>query len=76
MFPLEAPYRQGLGADRRLGVPLLRPVRLVEGGTLREADIRAILNGARWPARNPNENIADLKAQLAANMRGGCARLR
>ncbi|MDX2307767.1 MAG: hydantoinase B/oxoprolinase family protein [Hyphomicrobium sp.] len=49
---------------------VIEGVRLVEGGTLREADIRAILNGARWPARNPNENIADLKAQLAANMRG------
>jgi 5-oxoprolinase (ATP-hydrolysing) len=28
------------------------------------------LTGGRYPARNPAENIADLKAQLAANARG------
>jgi 5-oxoprolinase (ATP-hydrolysing) len=30
----------------------------------------AILKGAKYPARNPEQNIADLRAQLAANEKG------
>ncbi|RMF13972.1 MAG: hydantoinase B/oxoprolinase family protein, partial [Alphaproteobacteria bacterium] len=33
-------------------------------------EIRALLEDAPWPARNPARNIADLKAQLAACERG------
>jgi len=47
---------------------------LVEGGTLREAELRAQLGGGQWPARNPAQNVADLRAQLAANARG-CAEI-
>ena len=44
---------------------------LVQGGTLREAPLRALLAAGPWPARNPAQNVADLRAQLAANARGG-----
>ena len=43
---------------------------LVVDGVLREAAVRAHLLGGPWPARNPDQNVADLKAQLAANTRG------
>ncbi|HKU45183.1 MAG TPA: hydantoinase B/oxoprolinase family protein, partial [Polyangiales bacterium] len=43
---------------------------IVEDGRLREAEIRALLGGARWPARNPDQNIADLRAQIAACEKG------
>ena len=43
---------------------------LVENGRLREAEMRALLAGARYPARNPDQNIADLRAQVAANEKG------
>ena len=36
-------------------------------GHFRESALRRILGGARYPARNPDQNIADIKAQLAAN---------
>ncbi len=45
-------------------------IRLVEKGRFAEERIRALLCGARYPARNPDQNIADLKAQVAANERG------
>lgn len=44
--------------------------RLVANGEFREAGIRAILEGARYPARNTERNLADLRAQVAANARG------
>jgi 5-oxoprolinase (ATP-hydrolysing) len=40
------------------------------GGQLREAETRALLAGARYPARNPDQNMADLRAQVAANQKG------
>jgi 5-oxoprolinase (ATP-hydrolysing) len=43
---------------------------LVAGGTLRESELRARLAAGPWPARNPAQNVADLRAQLAANARG------
>ncbi|MDQ1159162.1 5-oxoprolinase (ATP-hydrolyzing) [Sphingomonas sp. SORGH_AS 950] len=43
---------------------------LVDGGTLREAAFRELLAGARYPARSPDTNVADIKAQLAANATG------
>ena len=45
-------------------------VRIVMGGELLEGQVRALLARAPFPARNPDQNIADLKAQLAANARG------
>jgi 5-oxoprolinase (ATP-hydrolysing) len=43
---------------------------LVEEGHFREAETRALLGEGEWPARNPDRNISDLKAQLAACTRG------
>jgi len=43
---------------------------LVEGGRLREAELLALLQGGRWPSRNPQQNLADLRAQIAANEKG------
>jgi 5-oxoprolinase (ATP-hydrolysing) len=43
---------------------------LVDGGHFREAEFRALLAGARYPARSPDINVADIKAQIAANQTG------
>jgi 5-oxoprolinase (ATP-hydrolysing) len=43
---------------------------LVEAGSFREAETYALLTGNDYPARNPPMNIADLKAQVAANRMG------
>ncbi|BDA67390.1 Hydantoinase B/oxoprolinase [Rivularia sp. IAM M-261] len=43
---------------------------LVEEGNFQEAQLREVLGNHRYPARNPDQNIADLKAQIAANERG------
>jgi len=43
---------------------------LVQRGKLREDELRGQLASGRWPARNPSQNVADLRAQLAANARG------
>ena len=45
-------------------------VRLVDGGRFREAQIRTLLSSGPYPARNVDNNIADLKAQVAANEKG------
>jgi 5-oxoprolinase (ATP-hydrolysing) len=43
---------------------------LTRAGELREAELRAALARGPWPARKPLQNVADLRAQLAANARG------
>ncbi|MFT8243546.1 hydantoinase B/oxoprolinase family protein [Roseomonas sp. BN140053] len=43
---------------------------LVDGGVFREAEFRALLLSARYPARSPDVNVADIKAQVAANEKG------
>ncbi len=45
-------------------------VKLVEGGRFLEAEMRALLQSGLYPSRNPAQNIADLKAQVAANEKG------
>ncbi len=45
-------------------------VLLVEHGVLREAEMLALLQSGAHPSRNPAQNMADLKAQIAANERG------
>jgi 5-oxoprolinase (ATP-hydrolysing) len=44
---------------------------LVENGRLRDAETRALFASASHPARHIDRNIADLKAQIAACVRGG-----
>ncbi|MEH2196085.1 MAG: hydantoinase B/oxoprolinase family protein [Nostoc sp.] len=43
---------------------------LVEEGNFREIALRQHLSNHTYPARNPDQNIADFKAQIAANERG------
>ena len=43
---------------------------LVAQGVFQEEAFRALLTGARYPARSPDVNVADIKAQVAANERG------
>ncbi len=45
-------------------------VRLVERGVLQEERILALLASGEYPSRNPQQNLADLKAQIAANEKG------
>ncbi|TPK82142.1 5-oxoprolinase [Mesorhizobium sp. B2-4-13] len=44
--------------------------RIVDGGKFRETELHTLLTDHRYPARNPHQNIADLKAQIAANEKG------
>ncbi len=44
--------------------------KLVDRGRFREAELYALLEGAKYPARNPLQNVNDLKAQIAANEKG------
>ena len=44
--------------------------KLVARGRFREEEVLALLTKAPYPARNPGQNIADLKAQVAANEKG------
>ena len=46
------------------------PFKLVETGRFREDAVRALLTEAPYPVRNLAQNIADLKAQVAANEKG------
>jgi 5-oxoprolinase (ATP-hydrolysing) len=43
---------------------------LAADGRFREAETRELLTGARHPSRNPDTNLADLRAQVAANAKG------
>ncbi len=54
-------HDEGVLIDNRL---------LVDAGRFLEAEMRALLGAGEWPARNPDRNIADLKAQVAACARG------
>ncbi|HEU4618416.1 MAG TPA: hydantoinase B/oxoprolinase family protein [Gammaproteobacteria bacterium] len=44
--------------------------RLVSEGRFLADEIRALLRAGPYPARNPEQNLADLAAQLAANRKG------
>jgi 5-oxoprolinase (ATP-hydrolysing) len=44
--------------------------KLVDRGTFREEPLRELLTSGPWPCRNPNQNVADLRAQIAANEKG------
>jgi 5-oxoprolinase (ATP-hydrolysing) len=49
---------------------LLDNVLLVDSGRFLEAGFRALLAEGEWPARNPDRNVSDIKAQIAACARG------
>ena len=44
--------------------------KLVDRGRFREKELYDVLTGAKYPARNPLQNVNDLKAQIAANEKG------
>jgi len=49
---------------------VLTPTRVIAGGKPRWDELRQRLCQAPYPSRNPEENLADLEAQVAANHRG------
>ncbi|WP_197922464.1 hydantoinase B/oxoprolinase family protein [Thiosulfatihalobacter marinus] len=55
---------------------LIDNVRLVKAGVLQEAGARRVLASGLYPARNADQNMADLKAQVAANETGRRALLK
>lgn len=49
---------------------LIDNFQLVDSGKFREAELLKLLTHHPYPARNPETNIADLQAQIAANEKG------
>ena len=49
---------------------LIDNLRIVERGRFREAELMRVLTDHPWPCRNPAQNIADIRAQIAANEKG------
>ena len=49
---------------------LIDNFKLVEGGKFLEQEMIELLSSGRYPARNPQQNIADLRAQVASNEKG------
>jgi 5-oxoprolinase (ATP-hydrolysing) len=49
---------------------VLRNLAIVENGAFREQLLREVLTAGPHPARNPDENLADIQAQIAANEKG------
>ncbi len=49
---------------------LIDNFKLVSEGVLQEDGLEKILTDHAYPARNPKQNIADIKAQIAANEKG------
>ena len=49
---------------------LIDNFKLVNRGDFREAAFRDLLVSGAYPSRNPDQNIADIKAQIAANEKG------
>ncbi len=52
---------------------LLDALRIMHGGAFLEAEVRAALAAGPWPARAPERNLGDLKAQIAACQAGATA---
>ena len=49
---------------------LIDNFKLVDRGIIREEAMLEILTNHEWPARNPAQNMADIRAQIAANEKG------
>jgi 5-oxoprolinase (ATP-hydrolysing) len=60
------PFSTAIGEE---GV-LIDNFKLVESGTLREEAMRVLLRSGAHPSRNPAQNLADMRAQIAANAKG------
>ncbi|MCB1588831.1 MAG: hydantoinase B/oxoprolinase family protein [Xanthomonadales bacterium] len=55
---------------------LIPPTRIVEGGELDRIRLRQLFEAGDWPARDPDLNVGEVEAQLAANRRGAQLYLR
>jgi 5-oxoprolinase (ATP-hydrolysing) len=60
------PFSRNLGEE---GV-LIRNFKLVDQGVSREEELRQILLGGQYPTRAVHDNLADIRAQVAANQSG------
>jgi 5-oxoprolinase (ATP-hydrolysing) len=60
------PFSTGIAEE---GV-LIDNFKLIEHGVLREDALRGLLAAGAYPSRNPAQNLADLRAQIAANEKG------
>jgi 5-oxoprolinase (ATP-hydrolysing) len=49
---------------------LINNFQLIDQGHLRESELFELLASGEYPARNPQQNLADLQAQVAANAKG------
>ncbi len=49
---------------------LIDNFKLVDRGVIQEEGMRKILTNHPWPARNPDQNMADIRAHIAANEMG------
>jgi len=49
---------------------LIDNFKMIDAGHFREEATRGLLGSGRWPARNIEQNLADLRAQVAANAKG------
>jgi 5-oxoprolinase (ATP-hydrolysing) len=49
---------------------LIRNLRVVDAGVFQEAQLRTILTAGPYPSRRPDDNVADVTAQIAANQTG------
>jgi 5-oxoprolinase (ATP-hydrolysing) len=49
---------------------VIHPFRMVRGGRFDEERVRSLLAAGPYPARNPDDNVADLEAMVAANRAG------
>ncbi|WP_395673137.1 hydantoinase B/oxoprolinase family protein [Phenylobacterium sp.] len=63
------PFSRDIGEE---GV-MLDALRIMRGGRFLEAEVRAALAAGPFPARAPDRNLADLKAQIAACQAGAAA---
>ena len=63
------PFSHSIGEEGVMldALPIMRDGRFLEAETL------AALTAGPWPARNPDQNLADLKAQIAACQAGAAA---
>lgn len=60
------PFSKNLGEE---GV-LIRNFRLIHAGESHEEELEALLKSGPFPSRNVPDNLADVRAQVAANQRG------
>ena len=49
---------------------LIQNLKLVDRGCERFSELRAVLTDGKYPSRSPDQNIADIQAQIAANKKG------